>query len=477
MFRRDTSVKLGVVYTRRDVNGKYFCNTDIAQQAKQQIENKLKELKVDFVNINFLNEEGIIFEDLDASKVADYMIVQKIDALFVPHVNFGAEAAVAKVAQRVGKPVLLWAPRDESPILHNGNRCTDSQCGLMATGKILRDFGVKFTYMTNCNIDDETFTRGIDNFLSTVCVVKAMTHLRIGQIGTRPSTFWSVKCNELQLLERYGIEIEPITMIELKQRFDAVMTDDSKLLDEAVKYYKANFEVIVSDDSLRRTAALTKAIEDFAVDRQLSAIASSCWGPMRSIGGVASCFAFSELTDHNLPVVCETDIHGAITSVMAQAATRWNMSSFFADITIRHPENDNAELFWHCGVFPRSTAKDTPTIGTIFDEHRPTVNNLELKQNTPVTLTRFDCSRDQYSLLIAEGKTVSGPPTSGTYGWIQFHDWPKLEHKIVAGPYVHHVAGVEAQVGHVLYEACKYIPGLTPDVAEPTAEELEARLR
>ena len=27
---------------------------------------------------------------------------------------------------------------------------------------------------------------------------------------------------------------------------------------------------------------------------------------------------------------------------------------FFADLTIRHPDNDNAELLWHCGNFPPS---------------------------------------------------------------------------------------------------------------------------
>ncbi|MDR1579163.1 MAG: hypothetical protein LBS35_02300 [Synergistaceae bacterium] len=44
---------------------------------------------------------------------------------------------------------------------------------------------------------------------------------------------------------------------------------------------------------------------------------------MREIGGIASCFTFSELTGEGLPVICETDVHGAISSVIAQAATHW----------------------------------------------------------------------------------------------------------------------------------------------------------
>ena len=471
------TLKLGVVPTRRNLTGEFFCNVDVAQANKKATEKKLTEMGIDFVNIDFLNEEGIIYSGLDAKKVADYMLEQKVDALFTPHCNFGTEDAIAKIGKLVGKPLLLWAPRDPAPD-SEGNRCTDSQCGLMATGKILRQFGVPYTYMTNCTFDDPTFERTMNYFLGAVSVVKSMTNLRIGQIGVRPEEFWSVKCNELQLLEQFGIEVVPVSLIELKQSYDAVMANEGKRLDDMVAYYKTTFDVAVTDDALRRTAALVCTIKDWAEAKEVSAIASSCWGPMRDIGGVASCFAFSELTDMGLPVICETDVHGAITSVIAQAATRWTRASFFADITIRHPENDNAELFWHCGVFPKSTASKSkkPAIGVNFDEGRPTVGNF-LLEDSPVTVMRFDCSGDKYSLLVAEGKTVPGPATKGTYGWIEFKDWPKLEHKVVTGPYIHHVAGVQDHIAPILYEACKYIPALTPDMAEPTEEEVRALLR
>lgn len=472
------SVKLGLIPTRRNMTGEYFCNTKIAHDAKVAIEEKLKSMNIDFVNIDFLNDEGIIYNGLDAEKVADYMIQNKVDALFAPHVNFGTEDAIAKIGKLVGKPLLLWAPRDASPDLYHGNRCTDSQCGLMATGKVLRQFKVPFTYMTNCHLEDETFERVFNNFMAAASVVKAFRGMRVGQISVRPDPFWSVKCNELQLLEKFGIEVVPVTLIEIKQRFDNLLENQKSKLNARVDYYKENFDVIVNDDALLRTAALYYAIKEWAEEAQVSAIASSCWGPIRDMSGIASCFTFSELTDEKLPVICECDIHGAITSVIAQAATRWTKVSFFADITIRHPENDNAELFWHCGVFPKSVAskKVKPQIGCNFDEGRPTVGNF-LLEDTPATVIRFDCSDDQYQLLVAEGKSVPGPKTTGTYGYLEFKDWPKLEHKVVTGPYIHHVAGVQAKIAPVLYEAVKYIPGLKIDLAEPSVEEVESYLR
>jgi L-fucose isomerase-like protein len=469
-------VVLGVLFTRRDLSGEFFCNIDVAKKRKTLVEAKLKILGINYVTIDFLNEEGIIRNGLDAEKTAEYLRNKGVDAVFAPHLNFGCEDAVAKVAKLLGKPLLLWGPRDDAPDA-NGNRCTDSQCGLFATGKVLRQFGVPFTYMINCTVDDPHFSKGVNNFLAVSQVIKSFRGMRIGQFGVRPETFWSVKCNELQLLEKFGIEVVPITMIELENLYKDSIQNRRGELEDRVKYYKGNFKVAVEEDFLYRSAAMYDAISRWASDFQIDGIASNCWGAFRQIAGIASCFTFSELTDNKLPVVCETDVHGAITSVMAQAATRWNKASVLADITTRHPTDDNAELFWHCGVFPRSTASPSTggTIAANFDENRPTVGNFLLADGQ-ITISRFDCSDDQYQLLTARGEVVKGPKTTGTYGWIRFKDWPAIERKVATGPYIHHCVGIYADITAVLYEACKYIPDLIADPIQPGPEEIEKSL-
>ena len=54
-------------------------------------------------------------------------------------------------------------------------------------------------------------------------------------------------------------------------------------------------------------------------------------------------------------------------------------------------------------------------------------------------------------------------------------NWPLWEHRLVEGPYIHHVSGVYGHYGDILLEACRYIPGLTADVVEPGADELRRR--
>lgn len=460
IFMADKTVKLGFLPTRR--MGVFDEKT--AVERKAEVDRKLADWGTEYVNLDFLNEDGLIFHYHDAAKVAKHFIDSGVDAVFAAFCNFGCEEAVMKVAKLVGKPLLLWGPRDPAP-LENLSRATDSQCGLFAAGKVLRQAGVSFTYIENCATEDAAFAEGFQRFMSAACVVKSMQGLRIGQIGVRPDLFWSVKCNELELYEKLGIEVTPITLNHLKRMFDDTAANRKQDIRREVESFTRAFDCGFDEGYLEKAATLKLCIRQWMEEESLSAAASYCWGVMAdSVGGIVPCFTFSELTDEHLPVICETDIMGAITSVMVQAATRWEKASFLADLTMRHPTNDNAELFWHCGVFPKSTARKDirPSIGLQFNRHIPAVSQLELDSGD-ITIARMDGDHGKYSLLYAHGRSVEGPPTTGAYGWIGFDNWPELEKKFVCGPYIHHCVGIHGHYGPVLEEALHYLPEIAAD--------------
>lgn len=194
--------------------------------------------------------------------------------------------------------------------------------------------------------------------------------------------------------------------------------------------------------------------------------------------GIMPCLANALLTEAGLPVACETDIHGAISAVMLRAAMGVGAVPFFADITVRHPTNDNAELLWHCGNFPPCLAKNQEKVSFasnpyMADQNFGIVQN-ELKDGE-LTIVRFDGDHGNYSLLLGEAVTTDGPMNKGSYVWIQTGNWPMWEHRLVEGPYIHHVSGGYGRCADILMEACKYIPGLTADPVEPTWEELVTR--
>ena len=202
-------IKIGYAPTRRSI----FSAPD-AVKYRGLTAKRLEELGVDFVDITDINDEGLLYNDEGLEKIIAKFKKEKVDGLFLPHCNFGTEYECARLAKALDVPVLLWGPLDERPE-PDGTRLRDTQCGLFATGKVLRRFRVPFTYMTNCRLNDPVFERGIKDFLAVCNVVKTFKNIRILQISTRPFDFWTTMCNEGELLEKFNIQLAPIPMPEL----------------------------------------------------------------------------------------------------------------------------------------------------------------------------------------------------------------------------------------------------------------------
>lgn len=205
-------IKIGYAPTRRSI-----FSAPAAIEYRNLTADRLRELGVDFVDITDINKEGLLYDDNDLPAIVEKFKAEKVDGIFFPHGNFGTEYEVARLAKEMNLPVLLWGPRDECPDPETGVRLRDSQCGLFATGKVLRRFRVPFTYMTNCNLTDSEFERGIKDFLAVCNIVRTFRHTRILQISTRPFDFWSTMCNEGELLEKFNIQLSPVPMTELVQ--------------------------------------------------------------------------------------------------------------------------------------------------------------------------------------------------------------------------------------------------------------------
>lgn len=462
------SIKIGFAPTRRSI----FSAPD-AIKFGNLTRDKLTELGVDFVDIKDINEEGLLYNDEDMKKIAEKFKAEKIDGLFIPHCNFGTEYICARLAKELNVPVLLWGPRDERPD-EKGIRLRDSQCGLFATGKVLRRYQVPFSYITNCRLEDPEFERGLTNFLAVCNVVKTFRNIRILQISTRPFDFLTTMCNEGELLEKFNIQLAPIPMPELTQAVREAKKDQGEVT-EVTEFIKENMNVCIKENELESVAALKIAMERLAKKYDCNAIAIQCWNFLQNEIGVMPCAANSLMNDIGIPVVCETDIHGAITSLLVEAAGMGESRSFFADWTVRHPDNENGELLQHCGPWPISVARSKPTLGYPLAFEHPGAVEAEAKHGE-VSLCRFDGDNGEYSLLLGNAKAIEGPYTKGTYLWVEVENWKRLEEKLVCGPYIHHCVGIHANIVPVLYEACKYIK-VAPDLYDPVEEEVKAFIR
>lgn len=465
---KPAKIKLGYAPTRRSI----FSAPD-AIKYRGLTKDRLDELSIDVVDIDDINREGLLYDDADIAPILEKFQREKVDGLFVPHCNFGTEYVVARLAKALGVPVLLWGPRDERPD-ENGIRLRDSQCGLFATGKVLRRFQVPFTYMTNCRLSDPEFERGIRDFMAVCNVVKVFKKTRILQIAPRPFDFWSTMCNEGELLEKFNIQLAPIPMTELTEAVKAAKKETAEI-QKVLAYCKENMNIAIADDKLENVAALKIAMRALATKYGCNAIVIQCWNALQTEIGIMPCAANSLLNEEGLPVVCETDVHGAVSVLMTEAAAMNETPSFFADWTVRHPDNENGELLQHCGPWPISCAKEKPTIGYPLAFDHPGAIEAEAKHGE-ISIARFDGDAGEYKLLLGNAKGIEGPYTKGTYLWIEVKNWKKLEAKIVEGPYIHHCVGIHKSIVPILFESCKYL-GITPDLYDDNEEEVKAYLR
>ena len=173
--------------------------------------------------------------------------------------------------------------------------------------------------------------------------------------------------------------------------------------------------------------------------------------------GVVPCTAISILADMGYIVCCESDIYGAITMSMLSCASLGKKVTFFGEFTVRHPENKNAELLWHCGPFAYSLKAEDSVAKSV--NQRPWFRVRDGKY----TVSRIDQDNGKYTFLNGVCRSTDGPYTFGTYLWAEFNDLNKWERRLVEGPYIHHMAEIEGDYTKEIQEFCKYAGDMTAD--------------
>ena len=127
------------------------------------------------------------------------------------------------------------------------------------------------------------------------------------------------------------------------------------------------------------------------------------------------------------------------------------------EFTVRHPQNRNAELLWHCGPFPLSVK--APDVSARLVNQREW---FKVKEGT-YTVARLDQDNGRYTMLAGCCRSVPGPQTHGTYLWGEFSNLQAWEDRLLDGPYIHHFVEMEGDYTKELREFCRYFPNVQMD--------------
>lgn len=456
------SIKIGLVPIRRDVTARPGAfNWERAEErcakAVRYIKDNFAGERISFVDLEGINDVGVLFSERDVDAVVRRFRAENVDAVFLINGNFGNEEVAGMVAKAIGKPVLLWGPQDDV-FEPDGTRYTDSQCGLFGMSRMLQRMNIPFTYIENCFIEDPIFWEGFLRFAGVACAEKNFTGMRIAQVGCRPKPFCSVICNESELMEKFDVRLIPVNLAVVEDKFNRILATRQEELAEGAKKLRQMYQMdAASDEAAEKIYAFVLLYQQIFEEYQVDAVSAECWSAMRQLVGAVPCTAYAILADMGYIIGCESDVHAVMTQVLLKSLTLGEKIPFLGEFTTRHPTDRNVELLWHCGPFAYSLHKK--------GEPCKVVNMQEWFQveQGHYTVVRIDQDHGDYSIAVCECDSAEGPYTGGTYLWGRFQNLSKVERALIEGPYIHHMSEIEGSLTEHIREFCKYVPGLRFD--------------
>lgn len=464
----DYKVKIGLVAMRRNTTdrprGTFLTWYSAEQRGKKfvnYIEENFANENVTFVDNKGIGHEDLVFDDKSAEEVVERFKNENVDAVMIINCNFGNEEAAADIVKALGKPALLWAPLDDEYYV-DGMRPTDSQCGLFGVSRQMQRYHLPFSHLPCCRVESDEFKEGFESFVRVACMVKNFTGLRIGQIGARPYPFFSVIWNEGELMEKFGVKITALNFAIIEDRMKTAAEKYPEEIKEVEEYILANYTLDdLTPKYVNGMATMVVMYKKLFEEYNLDVISAECWTATPVMfDGLAPCTVYGILNDMGYMISCESDMHCALTMVLLKSATLGKGMPLFGEFTVRHPENKNAELLWHCGPFPLSQKAESG-----IDSTARLVNQrswFRAKDGT-YTVARIDQESGDYMILPLICHTTPGPQTHGTYIWGEFEDLQKVEDRLIDGPYIHHFVEMEGDYRKEINEFCKYFPNLKVD--------------
>ena len=455
-------VTIGLAPMRRDVTPRPgIFNWEKAEERGHRTVDYIREHfaseNVSFVDLAGINPVGVMYCDADAEKVIERFTAEHVDAVLIINCNFGNEEIAAQVARGVNRPVCIWAPVDDS-FLPDGTRYTDSQCGIFGVSRQLQRFNIPFSFIETCAVESEIFAKGFRRFTSVACMVRNFTGMRIAQVGMRPKPFCSVIFNEGELMQRFGLQIVPVNLAVIIDQYNRILAERDDELEKGPALLQSRYEMDdLTPPLLKKMYAFVLLYQWVFETYRVQAVSAECWTAMQLAVGAMPCTAYSILADMGYIVSCESDLHGALTMALLSCASLGQKVPFFGEFTVRHPDDPNGELLWHCGPFAYSLKKDGCPCKQV------NMRQWFQVRDGLYTVARFDQDDGRYRLLAGTCRSTDGPYTFGTYLWAKFKNLAAWERKLVEGPYIHHMAEIEGDYTEELREFCKFIPALTPD--------------
>ncbi len=346
----------GVIVGNRDVFPGY-----LAEEGRKEIIDVLENLGYKYIILNEQNTKfGVVETYEDAKKSAELFKKHRdsIIGIIVVMPNFSDEKGIVDTLKlsNLNVPILIQASSDDTNKMDRKFR-RDAFCGKISVCNNLYQHAIPFTLTKSHTypINSKDFKNDIIKF-ETICrIVYKVKNARLGQIGTRPAAFNTVRYSE-KILEKNGISVEPIDLSEILAAIDNLRNDDI-YVKETVEYIKNYTETkIFPEVGIIKLAKLTVVIKNWVEENDLDGFAFQCWPSIQDNFGIVPCAVLSMFSEGLIPGACEVDISGLIGMLILQLAS--GSPSAILDWNNNYKYEEDKMVTFHCSNLPRSFLKE-----------------------------------------------------------------------------------------------------------------------
>lgn len=412
-----------------------------------------------------LLHNGLVRDDAGAKATIDLFAQRGVDGVIIGTMTFGDEVSAVSVAEALNVPALVFGTK-EGPFTADGGRRSDSFCGTLSVTSGLYRRKLPYQFLGIVWPEDEAFARGVEDFARACGTVRGFIGARVGMVGTRPERFETCACNEVAVIQRFRQRVVPISLPEVFAAAEGMPADDHRVL-ALVEQIKGQANCAsCSANSLLKAARLELTLRRCFQERELQAMAVSCWNDVQERYGICACSTLGRLTDLGLLAACEVDVYGALTMLAQHLATLGGTVPHFIDWTIQHQEQRNVFLAWHCGNAPASLASDPACIVVREQAIMSTVVGAERAQGAAefqlkpgaVTLARLVEYDGAFKMLITNGEIIASQDhLRGSWAWVRVPDLARLYRVLAEEGFVHHASMIHGDIAESLALFCKFV--------------------
>lgn len=364
MKTKNDKITFGLIVGTRNI-----FNAKLAQEAREVLLKKMAQWGYDTVILP--SEEtptGSIETYQDAKKCAALFSQNrdKINGVIVVLPNFGDELGIVNTLNlaKLNVPVLVQACDDDNDKVDVKSR-RDAFCGKLSVCNNFYQYGIPFTDTTfhTYPLDSTYFEQDVKKFAGVCTVVKGIRGARIGQIGTRPQAFQTMRDSE-KILQANDMAVIPVDLSEI---FGAALKidDNAQALKQKVKEIEAygKFAANVPPDKVKRQAKFGIAVEDWMAANEVDCAGIQCWDSLEQNYGCAACLTMSMLGQKLIPCACETDLTGVISMYTLMLAT--GTPSALLDWNNNFGDDRDMCVCTHCSNYPQAFFQSDVEIGSL----------------------------------------------------------------------------------------------------------------